>query len=152
MNFLNHLAKEDRTVNDIGLLLFRIVAGLALLYGHGFEKLSVIFSGEEIQFMDPIGIGATTSFYLAAFAEGICAVLLIFDLFSRWASLILTINFIVILIFHAMIVGDGFDVLELRFFYLASFIVLTLLGPGRISLDFLLFGEKSRYRTPEIRN
>lgn len=129
--------------NDIGLLLLRVVAGLVLLYGHGFGKLSVIFSGQEIKFMDPIGIGATPSFYLAAFAEGICAILLVLGLFSRFATLILSVNFLIIFIVHAFIAGDGFAVLELRFLFLVSFISLTLLGPGRLSLDYLFFNKKA---------
>lgn len=126
---------------DAGLLILRLVFGLVLIYGHGLEKMSIIFSGQEIQFMDPIGIGAITSFYLAAFAEGICAILLILGLFSRIATLILSINFLVVFIFHAIIIGDGFAILELRFFYLFSFIALTLTGPGRYSLDHLLFSR-----------
>lgn len=130
------LTRESQTGNALGLLLLRVVAALVLFYGHGYQKLAVIFSGQEIQFMDPIGIGATLSFYLAAFAEGICALLLIIGLFSRISTLILTMNFLVILWFH---LSDGFGVLELRFFYLATFIALTLLGPGQFSLDHFIF-------------
>ncbi len=135
----NFLTKGWKMGHDTGLLIFRLVFGLVLIYGHGFEKMSVILSGQEIQFMDPIGIGAATSYYMAALAEGVCAVLLILGLFSRIATIILSINFLVIFIFHAFMVGDGFDVLELRFFYLFSFIALTLTGPGKLSLDYLLF-------------
>lgn len=128
--------------HNIGLLIFRLVFGIVLLYGHGFEKMYVILSGREIQFMDPIGFGATTSYYMAALAEGVCAILLILGLFSRIATLILSINFLVIFIFHAFMIGDGFDILELRFFYLFCFIALTLTGPGKLSLDYLLFWKK----------
>ena len=124
------------------MLILRVVFGLVLIYGHGFGKLSVIFSGQEIQFMDPFGIGADLSYHLAAFAEGICALLLIFGLFSRLASLVLAINFMVIFIFHAFMAGDGFPILELRFLYLSGFIALVFTGPGRISLDHLLFKPK----------
>lgn len=135
------------TGRDLGLLLIRLVFGLVLLYGHGFEKISVILSGQEIQFMDPIGIGTQTSYYLAAFAEGVCAILLILGLFSRLAAFILSVNFVVIFIFHAFMAGDGFAVLELRFLYLFAFIALTFTGPGRFSLDWLLFRRKSAMET-----
>ncbi|MCC7526834.1 MAG: DoxX family protein [Chitinophagaceae bacterium] len=134
---LNFLTRDWSLGHDTGLLIFRVVFGLVLIYGHGFEKLTVIFSGQEIQFMDPIGIGAGTSYFLAAFAEGICAMLLVLGLFSRVATSILSMNFLVIFIFHAFMVGDGFAILELRFFYLFSFIALTLTGPGKLSLDYL---------------
>lgn len=78
---------------DTGLFILRLVFGLVLLYGHGFEKMTVILGGQEIQFMDPIGIGANTSYYRAAFAEGICALQVILGLFTRVATLILSINF-----------------------------------------------------------
>lgn len=142
MKITSLMTRNYKKGNDTGLLLLRLVAGIILLYGHGFGKLTVVFGGQEIQFMDPIGLGATTSFYLAAFAEGICGILLVIGLFSRFASLILTINFLVIFIFHAFIAGDGFSILELRFLYLVSFAALTLLGPGRLSLDYMLFRQK----------
>jgi putative oxidoreductase len=142
MKIKNYLVKDSKGGSALGLFILRVTAGLVLLYGHGFDKLSTIFSGQEIKFMDPIGFGATTSFYLAAFAEGICAIFLVLGLFSRLASLILSINFLVVFIVHAYIIGDGFQILELRFFYLATFIALTLTGPGKISLDYLLFRGK----------
>ncbi len=143
---LNFLIRDWKIGHDTGLLIFRLVFGLVLFYGHGFEKMSVIISGQEIQFMDPIGIGAGTSYHMAAFAEGVCAILLILGLFSRIATLILSINFLVIFIFHAFMVGDGFAVLELRFFYLFAFIGLTLTGPGRFSLDYLFFHRKNELK------
>ena len=145
---LNFLIRDWKIGRDTGLLIFRLVFGLVLIYGHGFEKMSVIISGQEIQFMDPIGIGASTSYHMAAFAEGICALLVILGLFTRVATLILSINFLVIFIFHAFIAGDGFAVLELRFFYLFAFIGLTLTGPGRLSLDYLFFHRKNELEKP----
>lgn len=139
----NFLFKDCKNGNDIGLLIFRLTLGFVLLYGHGFGKLSIIFSGQEIQFMDPIGIGASLSFYMDAFAEGVCSILLILGLFSRFASLVLTVNFIVIFIFHGFILKDGFEILELRFLYLLPFIALTFMGAGRFSLDNYLFKKTS---------
>src|SRR5690625_7861290 len=96
MKFSSFVLTENRTSHDIGLLLLRVVAGVVLVYGHGFQKLAVIFTGQEIQFGDPLGIGMTSSSYLVAFAEGICALLLIFGLFSGVAALIRTFIFLVI--------------------------------------------------------
>ncbi len=140
---MNFCTKNCKNGNDIGLLILRLVFAIVLLYGHGFEKLGVIFSGQEIQFMNPIGIGAKLSFYLASFAEGICAILLLLGLFTRFSALVLTLNFIVIFIFHAFMVGDGFPILEPRFFYLFSFIALIFTGGGKFSLDYLLLRRKA---------
>jgi len=139
---MEYLTKDWRNSKDIGLLILRVVFGIVLIYGHGFGKVANIFSGEEIQFMDPIGIGANLSFYLAAFAEFICSLFLIVGLFSRIATLILVINFFVIFIFHAFIVGDDFSILEMRYLYLFTFIALFFTGPGKFSLDNSLLRPK----------
>lgn len=141
---MNILTAEGNSEKSIGLLVLRLIFGFVLIYGHGFGKLSTIFGGHEIQFFDPIGIGANLSFYLAAFAEGICSIFLILGLFSRLAAFILAVNFIVIFSFHAFIAHDGFNVLELRTLYLFCFIALIFTGPGKISLDYLLFNKKNR--------
>ncbi len=134
----NLLLKDSKNCNDLGLLLFRAVVSLALFYGHGMGKLSKIFAGQEIQFMDPLGIGASLSFYMAAFAEGICALFLLMGLLSRFASLMLVGNFLVIFFFHAFLQNEGFDGLELIYLYLIPFIALTLTGAGKYSLDHYL--------------
>lgn len=138
---MKFLFKDWKYGKDLGVLIFRIVFGSILLYGHGLGKLSTIFSGEEIQFMDPIGIGNEISFYLAAFAEGICAILLILGLFTRPAAAILVVNFLVVLLHHF---GDGFAILELRLFYLLSYTALIITGGGLFSLDYLFFGRRAK--------
>jgi len=139
---MEFLTKEWKNSKDAGLLILRAVFGIALIYGHGYGKIATIFSGDEIQFMDPIGIGASLSFYLAAFAEFVCALLIIVGLFSRIATLVLIGNFAVIFIFHAYIIGDDFSILEMRYLYLFTFITLFLTGPGKFSLDYTLFRPK----------
>lgn len=135
---MNLLTKEWKAGHDIGLLILRIVAASVLIYGHGSVKWGIILSGQEIQFMDPIGIGTTLSFYLAAFAEGVCTLFLIAGLFTRIAACILTINFLVIFSIHY---HGGFSEVELLFFYLFSFITLLFTGAGNISLDHILFNK-----------
>lgn len=131
----NLLFKDFENGKDIALLLVRVVFAFVLLYGHGFEKLGVMFSGQEPQFFDPIGIGANTSYYLAAFAEGICAILILLGAFTRVAAFALIINFLVILYVHS---GDGFGMLEMRFMYLFAFVALLIAGAGKFSVDAIL--------------
>lgn len=137
LNFL--LTKEFKQGNSFGLFILRFTAGLLLFFGHGFKKLSVIFSGSEIQFGDPIGLGPELSFYLVAFAEGICSLFLAAGFFTRISTLILIINFLVILNVHA---ADGLAKLELGLFYFFSFATLFFTGAGKFSLDHLLFNKK----------
>lgn len=133
------LHKDWKTGKEFSILILRLVAGFVVLYGHGFGKLSTIFTGQEIKFFDPIGIGANLSFYLAAFAEGICAILLMLGLFTRYAAIVLAINFLVIFRVHFK---DGYEALELISLYLFAFIAIVFAGGGKYSLDNLLFNKK----------
>lgn len=135
----NFLFGDWKDGKDLGIFIFRVVFGLILLFGHGIGKLNVILTGQDIQFMDPIGLGKNLSFYLVVFAEVICALLLILGLFTRVSAAILTFTFLVVLMVHF---NDGFAVLELRLFYLFSYIALTITGGGKFSLDQILFNKK----------
>ena len=133
------LHKDWKAGKEFSILILRLVAGFVVLYGHGFGKLSTIFTGQEIKFFDPIGIGANLSFYLAAFAEGICAILLMLGLFTRYAAIVLAINFLVIFRVHFK---DGYEALELISLYLFTYIAIVFAGGGKYSLDNLLFNKK----------
>lgn len=141
---MNLFTKEWDLGKDFGILLLRVVFSVALLYGHGIDKLAVLFSGNEIQFLDPIGLGVHASFYLAMLAENLCSLLLILGLFTRINAAILAINFLVILVFHMIQVGDNFQVLEPRLFYFFAYLAFILTGGGKHSLDNLLF-NKNRF-------
>ncbi|HIB38572.1 DoxX family protein [Mesonia sp.] len=117
---------------DLGLLIFRVGVS-AFMLAHGYGKLLQFFSGDEIQFADPIGIGATGSLALAVFSEFICSVLIILGLGTRLAAIPLLITMIV-----AVFIVHGQDPLmsrELPFLYLFSYILLMLTGSGKYSLD-----------------
>ncbi len=114
--------------------IFRIFVAFFMLYGHGWGKMMSVFGG-EFQFLDPLGIGPTASLILAAFAEGICSLLIIAGFWTRLASLILTINMAVAVFFVHLPGGDWFGDMELPVIYLLSFIVIFLLGPGKYSVD-----------------
>lgn len=136
-------AGNDRA-HQLALLILRAGAGFFMLYGHGWGKLAKILGGQEIKFADPLGIGAVPSMYMAGFAEGLCAMLLIGGLFSRAASMVLTGNFVVVWYFHAAVLAEGFHDFELPLLYLVAFITLTLTGGGKYSLDALLFKQPNQ--------
>lgn len=121
---------------DVGtsLAIFRFFVAFFMLYGHGWGKLMNVFGG-NFQFLDPLGIGPTASLILAAFAEGICSLLIIAGFWTRLASLFLTINMAVAVFLVHFPAGDWFGDMELPLFYLVSFIVIFLLGPGKYSVD-----------------
>ncbi|MDZ7758193.1 DoxX family protein [Rhodohalobacter sp.] len=122
---------------DVAILLLRIGAA-ALMLTHGIPKLLKVLEG-DFSFGDPIGIGPTASLILVAFAEAICAALVVIGLMTRISLIPLIITMIVaVFVAHA---GDPFSDKELGLFFLISFVVLFLTGPGKYSLDRKLFGK-----------
>lgn len=89
----------------------------------------------NFQFGDPIGLGPEVSLILAAFAEGICAIFVIFGCYTRLASLIVMINMTVAVLFYHFPAGDAFGGMEPALLYLLLFTGIFLLGPGKYSLD-----------------
>lgn len=115
----------------IGLLLTRIGFS-ALMLTHGIPKLLRLFEG-DFSFGDPLGIGATTSFFLAVFAEAICPLLIIIGYKTRLAAIPVIITMAVAaFIVHA---ADDFATKEKAILYLIAFLGITLLGPGKHSVD-----------------
>lgn len=120
---------------DLGLLTLRLVSGVTLLT-HGYPKFQKILEG-NMQFGDPIGIGTVPSLYLAVFAEFICAILVILGLFTRFATIPLMINMAVAcFIVHA---ADDFGTKELSLIFLGMFLTLFFTGPGKYSMDRLIW-------------
>lgn len=112
--------------------ILRIFAGFFMLYGHGWGKLMNVFSG-NFQFGDPIGIGPTASLILAAFAEGVCAFLVMIGFKTRLASIFLIINMSVAFFFVHL--NQSFGDMEMALLYLLIWVVVFLLGPGKFSID-----------------
>ena len=125
---------------DAGLLALRLIAVTSLLIKHGLEK-TVGFAQMypmALKFhMDPIGIGVLPSLLYAAFADGICTVLIILGVATRWAALFSFINLSVAWAFvhHFSYKGQQGDHGELMVAYLAVMLTLILAGPGKYSVD-----------------
>ena len=117
--------------NNIGLFIFRVAVSLMLMV-HGVQKLDVLLSS-DLKFSDPIGLGPTTTLILVLIAEIICPVMIIVGYKTRLA----VIPPIILMLVAAFIVkaGTAFEARELALLYLVSFVVMGLLGPGRLSVD-----------------
>ena len=123
--------RYSETSFAIALFLLRVAAG-AMMIPHGYDKLSK-FSEKAPTFSDPFHIGSTLSLSLVIFAEFFCAIFIILGLFTRLASIPLIINMSVIVFFahKGQIFGDA----EKPALYLAIFIAILFVGPGKLSLD-----------------
>jgi len=121
---------------DIALLLLRLSFGGAMLYGHGLGKLNRLFSGEEISFFDPFGIGPAASLALVVFAEFLCSILVALGLFTRLAVIPLIITMIVaVFVANA---GEPFGKIEKGLLFLMTFVALLFSGAGAYSIDALI--------------
>ncbi len=120
---------------DFVLLLVRIAVAVFMLT-HGYPKLMRLFSGEEIRFADPFGLGMTFSLVLVVFAEFFCSVLIGFGLGTRLATIPLIITMLVAaFISHG---ADPFGKKEMALLYLVIYIFLLFTGSGKFSFDYLI--------------
>ena len=135
---VSDFSKEDGGLGeDIGLLILRAVFGFSMMYGHGLGKCTKLTGGGEIKFMNFLGLGEEFSLVLVVFAEVICAILLILGLFTRWASIPLIITMGVA--FFMVHISDPFGDMEMSLIYLAAYLTVFLLGPGKLSLDYTIW-------------
>jgi putative oxidoreductase len=125
---------NDKYLNII-LLLLRIAAA-ALMLTHGYPKLIKLFSGEEIQFADPIFLGPVISLVLAVFAEFFCSILIALGLGTRFAAvpLIITMTVAAFIIHGSDPIGDK----EKALLFLLIYITLFVTGSVKYSVDYLL--------------
>lgn len=127
---------------DIGLLVLRAAGGL-MMAGHGYGKVQKLLAG-DYGFPDPLGLGPTASLLLAAFAEFVCALLVVAGLRTRWSAIPVVVTMLVAgLIVHA---DEPWGDQEHAMIFAAVFLALVLTGGGRFSID-ALFG-RSRSRAP----
>ncbi len=124
---------------DIAALALRLTFCGLMIFNHAFIKLT-IFGERPESFPDPVGVGGSTSFYLVIFAEIVCASLVLIGLFTRLALVPLLVTMLVAL-FKVQWANELTDK-ELPLLYLAVWVALLLLGPGRWSVDWRIIGDK----------
>lgn len=126
-------------IGSVGLFLLRLVMGAAFLF-HGWPKIQ-----NPLGWMGPEAPVPAVLQACAALAEFGGGMALIVGLLTRLASLGIATNMIVALGLVHLPHGDPFvsrtggRSFELAAVYLACAVVFLLLGPGRYSLDAILF-------------
>lgn len=124
---------------SLGILALRIGVGASMMMGHGWGKLSS-FGTMSTKFADPFGLGPTVSLGLAVFAEFFCSLLVMTGTFTRLATVPLIVTMLTaFLIIHG---ADPFPRRELALMYLIPYVTLFITGPGRYSIDYLLWGGR----------
>lgn len=119
-------------MNNIGLLLLRIVFCGAMIYGHGLGKLNKLIAG-NFKFSDPIGIGEAPTLFLAVFSEFIAPIFILIGFKSKFFSFFPAATmFVAAFVVH---LGDPFSRIEKAILFLAVFIFFMISGPGKYSID-----------------
>lgn len=127
-------AKYSAGAVTAAMLVLRLAAGI-LMMNHGYDKL-VHFGKYQHTFMSFLGLGGTLSLALVVFAEFFCSLFLVLGLFTRLASIPLIVTMAVALFdaHDGTFFGDG----EMAALYTAGYLVLLIVGPGRISVDSMI--------------
>jgi putative oxidoreductase len=116
---------------NLGMLILRL--GMAgLMIPHGYDKL-VNFAAYRKDFINFLGAGNTVSLSLTVFAEFFCSCLVLVGLFTRFAAIppIIAMSVAVIKAHKGQVFGQG----EHAAMYVVGFLVILILGPGKISAD-----------------
>ncbi|AZB26113.1 DoxX family protein [Chryseobacterium rhizoplanae] len=137
MNYNN--SNSSSIPKDIIILAVRVFVGFAML-SHGYPKLQMLLAGGKIEFFDFLGMGPFVTLILTVLAEFVCSILLILGLFTR-----VSVGF---LIFTMVIAGfvvhaaDPFEKREMSLIYLSVYLLLMIIGAGKVSVDHLIERRK----------
>jgi len=82
---------ENSKSTDVALLIIRIMVCACLFYHHGAEKFYDFHRLASRPYLDPVGIGVVPSIIFAGFSDGVCSILVLLGLFSRFAAFFLLI-------------------------------------------------------------
>jgi putative oxidoreductase len=119
-------------MNNIGLLLLRIVFCGAMIYGHGLGKLNKLIAG-NFKFSDPIGIGEAPTLFLAVFSEFVAPIFILIGFKSKFFSFFPAATmFVAAFVVH---LSDPFSRMEKAILFLAVFVFFMISGPGKYSID-----------------
>ena len=119
----------------IGILFLRVAVSIMMLT-HGIPKMLMLCQGQGAAWMNPLGVGATLSLFLCAFAECVCSVTLMLGFLSRLSALVLVFNFwVVVFVFER---DATWAQVELPLLYLVCYGTLLCTGGGAFSLDRLI--------------
>lgn len=105
------------------------------MINHGYQKL-IHFNDLQHKFMNLLGMGSNLSLVLMIFAEFFCSMFIILGLFTRLATipLIITTGVMFFKLHNAEFLGNG----ETTVLFLTGFLVLFIVGPGKLSVDGMI--------------
>ena len=119
-------------MNNIALLILRVVFAGSMLYGHGLGKLNRLLEG-NLSFSNPLGIGEIPTLILAVFSEFLAPIFIIVGYKTKFFSFFPAATmFVAAFVVHW---GDPFGRVEKALLFLTVFVILMMTGPGKYSID-----------------
>jgi putative oxidoreductase len=142
-NFIDWLLSRNinsERLSDFGKLLLRIGVAFPMSIRHGWPTLANWWKG-EISYPDPLGLGQNLTMVMMGSLEAVATLMIVVGILTRPASLMLAVGFsVAVLVVHG---ADDFGTKELPYLYMVAYWAIFLIGPGRFSMDFWLFGKKA---------
>jgi putative oxidoreductase len=145
--------RRQDLMNSIGLLILRLGVGGYMLT-HGWGKLQMMLAGDFDKFGDPIGLGSGPSLLLVVTAEFLGALLVMLGLATRLGAALVVVTMAVAAFvahrgdpwtmeqaFKLFMSGETKFPLskEPALLFLFPFLALVFTGPGKLSLDALIW-------------
>ena len=122
---------------EYGVIFIRLIVGFHLIYGTQDNVFSYARMGEFADFLFARGVPfPLCSAFLSAYAQFICGILFIIGLATRYAALVMIINFIAALIIAH--IGDTYPNMFPALMMLAAACFFLMHGAGKVSVDSLL--------------
>lgn len=131
--------KKSTVDQNMASLVLRLIFGLFILFGHGWNKLLKIIEGDW-SFASVLSMPPSVSLMLAIFAEVVCAGLLILGFKTRYVAGMLFATMMIIILFvnsNAPLFianAQGGSSRELAILYAAGFLAIMFLGGKNIPL------------------
>lgn len=152
--------QSSELAGSVGLLLLRVVVS-GYMITHGWGKFQMVLNGKFGEFPDPLGIGNGVSLVSAAFAEFICAILVVLGVVTRLACIPLIFTMCVAaFVVHSKdpwTMSKGAELFmsgaakswsskQPALMFAAVYASLLLTGPGKLSVDALVWPRLRRGR------
>ena len=135
------ILKSNPKLQDTSLLILRLLPSYYMVMNHGWKKIVNPQKWERYgnfftkYFGDFIDFANTSLGFMASFSESICALMVLIGVFTQPASVLLAFTMFVAAMHH--ITGTGSP--ENAWVFFSIYTAIALAGPGKYSLDFLLF-------------
>ena len=126
---------------EYGVIFIRLIVGFHLVYGTQDNVFSYARMEEFAGFLSARGVPLPLfSAFLSAYAQFVCGILFLAGAATRYAAVVMIINFIAALVIAH--VGDAYPNMFPALMMLAAACFFLLHGAGKLSVDNLLEKRK----------